>query len=509
MDETVEKLRADYDAMAYDAWEHVHAHPDRIAAAAALRGFAAAPVDRCRVLEVACGIGGNLLPMAEQMPGSRFVGIDLSPRQIESGAALVRELGLTNIELRCQDLMDFPEDAGEFDYIIAHGFYSWVPAVVRRKLFDVCQRHLSKNGLAFVSYNVLPGWRTKGVIRDMMVYNARGAADAAERVKRGREIVKFMGEYALGTTYYQGLIHEFEPPIVNGHDSHVLHEHLEVVNDAFYLRDFVKDAGASGLSLVGDANAKEEYWGWIPVAARERISEFSADAVERDQYVDFLMNRMFRRSVLCRSEARPGTTDALLREVRKMYIAGNPAEKSMGTNGAGQAMVQFGTEPEQMQVSDPRAIGAMRHLARAWPSAVAFSELAAVAVAHSPAGQADAEKNAAALAQVIEMARVLGVVEIWSRSTDFIARTAGEYPRATRVARWQAAHQPSITSLRHLRVKVNDLLRDIVPLLDGTRDRNALAAALAARNVGADPKSNPGLELILERLLSASLLVKE
>ncbi|HEY1921533.1 MAG TPA: class I SAM-dependent methyltransferase, partial [Tepidisphaeraceae bacterium] len=213
MDAIVEKLRADYDAMAYEAWEHFHAHPDRIAAAAAVRGFAPAPVDRCRVLEVACGVGGNLLPMAEQMPGSQFVGIDLSPRQIESGAALVREIGLTNLELRCQDLMDFPQDVGEFDFIIAHGFYSWVPEPVRRKLMEVCQRHLSKNGLAFISYNTYPGWRTKGIVRDMMVYNAREAENPAERVKKGREIVQFMSEQALGTAYYREMLQEYQAPI--------------------------------------------------------------------------------------------------------------------------------------------------------------------------------------------------------------------------------------------------------------------------------------------------------
>jgi SAM-dependent methyltransferase len=507
MDEIVEKLRADYDAVAYDAWEHFHAHPDRMASAAAVRGFAAAPVAKCRVLEVACGIGGNLLPMAEQMPGSQFVGIDLSPRQIESGAAIIRELGLTNIELRCQDLMDFPEDAGEFDYIIAHGFYSWVPEPVRRKLLDVCRRHLSNNGLAFISYNTLPGWRTKGVMRDMMLYNARGAASPAERVKRGREIVQFMGEYALGTAYYQDLLHEFQPSIVNGDDSYVLHEHLAAVNEPVYVRDFVSEAKNFGLTLLGDAKANDEYWQRIPPQLRERILKMSGDGAEREQYLDFLMNRAFRRSVLCRTEAAPRSTDGSPGEIRKLYVAGNAPEKSAGRNAAGQETMQFGLEPEQLQLSDPRPIAAMRHLARAWPSAVPFSELAAAALAHSAAGQVDPEKNAVALSHVMATARVLGIVEIWSRPTNFIARAAGEHPRATRVARWQATHQPTITSLRHLRVKADDLLRQIVPLLDGTRDRKALLTVLNKRNEGTIPKFDENLDVILQRLATASLIV--
>ncbi len=502
MDEIVEKLRADYDAVAYEAWEHFHAHPDRIAAAAAVRGLVPPPVDRCRVLEVACGIGGNLLPMAEQMPGSRFVGIDLSPRQIESGSAIVRELGLTNIELRCQDLMDFPEDAGDFDYIIAHGFYSWVPKPVRQKLMNVCQRHLAKNGLAFISYNTLPGWRTKGVIRDMMLYNARGVTNPAERVKCGREIVQFVAEHVVGTNYYRDLLREFEPSVVNGDDSYVLHEHLAAVNEPLYVRDFVSDAKAYGLALVGDANAKDEYWERIPAALRERILKMSGDVAEREQYVDFLMNRAFRRSVLCRTEAGGDATDAAVNQIRKLHVAGKPVEKPAGVNAAGQAIFQFGTEPEVVQLSDPRPIAAMRYLYRAWPSAVPFSELAAVAFAHSPAGQTDPEKNAVALSHVIETCRVLGVVELWSRPTDFIAPAAGQYPRATRVARWQAAHQPSITSLRHLRIKTDDLLRRIVPLLDGTRDRDAIGAEMAQH-------PDQTIDSILGGLASASLLLGE
>ncbi|HEY1923332.1 MAG TPA: class I SAM-dependent methyltransferase, partial [Tepidisphaeraceae bacterium] len=152
----VEKLQTDYDSVAYDSWPYPQAHPDRIAVVAALQGLSATPVEKCRVLEVGCASGGHLIPMADQLPDSRFVGIELSARQFEAGSKLIRELGLTNIELRCEDLMEFPKDSGEFDYIIAHGFYSWVPLPVRLRLLEICQRHLSRHGLAYISYNTYP-----------------------------------------------------------------------------------------------------------------------------------------------------------------------------------------------------------------------------------------------------------------------------------------------------------------------------------------------------------------
>jgi methyltransferase-like protein len=281
------------------------------------------------------------------------------------------------------------------------------------------------------------------------------------------------------------------------------------VNDALYLRDFVKEAKAWGLTHLGDANAKDEYWGRLPGPVRERISRMTVDALEREQYVDFLVNRAFRRSVLCRSEAAPAGTGLALNAIRNLYITGNPAEKSAGTNAAGQAILQFGTEPEVVQLTDPRPIAVMRHLSKAWPRALPFSELAAVANAHSPGGPEDSEKNAASLLRVIDTCRVLGIVEIGTRPTDFIAATAGKHPRATRVARWQAAHHSSITSLRHLRIKADDLLRQIIPLLDGTRDRGALVTELDKRNQGTRARFEETIDLILQRLANASLLVNE
>ena len=43
-------------------------------------------------------------------------------------------MGLKNVEIRHQSILDFPDTEGKFDYIIAHGFYSWVPAAVQEKI---------------------------------------------------------------------------------------------------------------------------------------------------------------------------------------------------------------------------------------------------------------------------------------------------------------------------------------------------------------------------------------
>ena len=131
-------LRSSYDEVPYPSRPYPQAHPDRLATVATLLGLTPAPADRCRVLELGCGSGGNLIPLALTLPGSTFVGIDLSGEQVAKGCEVIRALGLRNIQLRHLSILDVDDRFGTFDYVICHGVYSWVPAEVQAKILDVC-----------------------------------------------------------------------------------------------------------------------------------------------------------------------------------------------------------------------------------------------------------------------------------------------------------------------------------------------------------------------------------
>jgi SAM-dependent methyltransferase len=502
MDEVIERLKTDYDAVAYESWPYPQAHPDRIAVVAALHGLSATPVDHCRVLEIGCASGGNLIPMGDQLPGSRFLGVELSTRQVEAGAKVVQELGLSNVELRCQDLMGFPEDSGTFDYIIAHGFYSWVPLPVRLRLLEICERHLSPRGLAYISYNTYPGWRLKEIAREMMLYHARNSTDLAERAARGREIIQFVADQTPDKGAFGDIMRGFGKTIVMYSDSHILHDQMEAVNQPVNFQQFISEATAHGLAYVGESSVWPNAWARLPGSVRERVLKISGDRIEQEQHLDFLLNRAFRESVLCRKEAMPTAMDPANDRIRSLYIAGNPTEAPAGADAQGRPLFQFSAGEQAAKISDPRAIAAMRHLCRAWPSAVPFSELAAVANAQSSASQKDhPEKTAFALAGAIQTCYALRVVEMWNRPTDHISPVVSERPCTTHLARWQAAHLQLVTSLRHKSVRVTDEIRQVVPLLDGTRDRQALAGAAS---IG-DPQK---LESTLRQLVASSILVK-
>ena len=147
-----------YDDVPYPDLCYAYTHPGRIAAIATLLGMQPTPVENCRVLELGCAGGGNLIPMAYGLPNSTFTGIDNSARQIEMAQQKATALGLDNITLQTMDIMEVAPDFGEFDYIIVHGIYAWVPPAVQDQLLAICQQNLAPQGVAYISYNTLPGW---------------------------------------------------------------------------------------------------------------------------------------------------------------------------------------------------------------------------------------------------------------------------------------------------------------------------------------------------------------
>jgi cyclopropane fatty-acyl-phospholipid synthase-like methyltransferase len=154
-----------YDIVPYPTGSQVQTHPDRLATIATLFGMSPKPVEECRVLELACGNGGNLIPMAYALPRSTFVGIDLAAGAIDAGRTVIRRLELRNITLLQQDLRTLPSDFGTFDYIIAHGVYAWVAPPVQDWILAVCRGHLAPQGVAFVSYNAFPGSHLRIMVR--------------------------------------------------------------------------------------------------------------------------------------------------------------------------------------------------------------------------------------------------------------------------------------------------------------------------------------------------------
>jgi len=234
-----------YDEVLYPNSPFAQTHPDRLATLAILFGMDPAPLPRCRVLEVGCGNGENLIPMACEYPAGEFLGIDAAETAVRAGNQEIATLGLTNIRLLHRDIMDTGPGLGTFDYVIAHGFYSWVPEPVRDKLFAIVQASLAPQGVAFVSYNALPGGRLRQMFREMMLFHLGGTRELAPRIQGAREIVQwFMAcQAGLGES---GLLPSQVESIMERQPACLYHDELGEVYHPVYFRNSWLMPDASG-----------------------------------------------------------------------------------------------------------------------------------------------------------------------------------------------------------------------------------------------------------------------
>ena len=96
----MERQATSYDELPYSSHPLAAGHPENLACKALLHGLRPAAVENCRLLELGCSTGGNLIPLGELLPNAEFVGLDHAARQIARGRAIVESLGLSNVDLR-------------------------------------------------------------------------------------------------------------------------------------------------------------------------------------------------------------------------------------------------------------------------------------------------------------------------------------------------------------------------------------------------------------------------
>lgn len=474
-----------YDQLPYPALSYAQTHPDRLAAMATLMGLEPPPVDRCRVLDIGCAVGGNLLPMAAVLPNSQFVGIDNAGKQIETGRQYVSQIGLQNIRLEHMDLLDVPEALGKFDYIIAHGFYSWVPAEVRDELLAVIRRHLQPNGVAYVSYNTYPGWYLLRVIRDGMFLRARHLSDPAERAAAGREIVEFMARTLPedGSGPFGIFLHSYRTTLATklaegpgSGDSLLLHDEMAEINDPVYFEQFVAHAQRFELQYLSEIDLSAVMPSRMgPEMARE-LGALSRDPMEAEQWLDFIRFRTFRQTLLVHQEA------ALNRRLRPQVVSrfklaslarpeGEEVDLSPGV------VVTFKDSSDARFSTDhPLTKAAFLEMIARRPVATPFETLmrAAAARINLTLDDAATPEVAAFAANALQaLSYSPGLMEFHVYQAP-ISVTPGERPLTTPVMRWQAGKGIKVTNLRHERVELDPLLRVVVQLLDGRRDRGEL-----------------------------------
>ena len=309
-----------YSELGYKSMPFPYTTPATLEAYAALVGVSAPNPKTARVLELGATYGGNIISQALFNPDATFVGIELSQEQVEKGNEVIANAGLTNVSLVQSDIASIGSEIGTFDYIIAHGVYSWVDDGVKDALLRLIDEHLAEDGIAYVSYNTYPGWHTMEEVRQLMMFSNRDKAqfNHKEKVLHGKTIGSIVGSQILKydnlkerNSKFLGALRS----VMQKDEYYVGHDHLEPNNDPVYFYQFNDHLGAHNLAYLCDADLTLSMVRSFDADIADTLDKLALnDHVAQEQYLDFMLDTTFRKSIICKAKHAESVT----------YDIGNP-----------------------------------------------------------------------------------------------------------------------------------------------------------------------------------------
>ena len=309
-----------YSELGYKSMPFPYTTPATLEAYAALVGISAPNPKTARVLELGATYGGNIISQALFNPDATFVGIELSQEQVEKGNEVIANAGLTNVSLVQSDIASIGSEIGTFDYIIAHGVYSWVDDGVKDALLRLIDEHLAEDGIAYISYNTYPGWHTMDEVRQLMMFSNRDKTqfNHKEKVLHGKTIGSIVGSQILKydnlkerNSKFLGALRS----VMQKDEYYVGHDHLEPNNDPVYFYQFNDHLGAHNLAYLCDADLTLSMVRSFDADIADTLDKLALnDHVAQEQYLDFMLDTTFRKSIICKAKHAESVT----------YDMGNP-----------------------------------------------------------------------------------------------------------------------------------------------------------------------------------------
>lgn len=511
-----------YDRVPYESHAFSNTKPENLAVVARLFGFETAYFATARVLELGCASGGNIIPLAELYPDSYFTGIDYSAKQIKTGQENICALGLKNISLREMSIADINDDFGQFDFIIAHGVYSWVAPELQEKVLQICQTNLAENGVAYVSLNTLPGWNTVNTIREAMLYHTQGLDEPQARVQQSRSMLEFLVESTatMDNAHAMSLKEEMAS-LDKSDDYYVLHDYLEGDNHPVYFHEFMQRAQDQGLQYLADTELNSMVLDNFSDSVSKTLSGLS-DIVQIEQYMDFIRNRRFRSTLLCHKNMR---IDRSVKSsvIESFYLS----SKLQSESPISDAQLDDGAESiftfDKFKVGYVDRLSKLIHLVliEQHERPIDLDTLCHEVKLLVPEVDDELIKN--------HVLNKLNIVRLVFSGALTLHLSAGNYrmditdkPQTTKLARLRSKTELSITNCRHQEIKVSPFERAILVNLDGQNALEDIAAKILKNknkvdefselvNTGAMPNSQEEMvdqvRTKLEGLAKVALLI--
>lgn len=263
-------------------------------------GLGRDPKTPFRYLELGCGRGYSTVVHAACFPQGTFVGVDSDESAIADARTWAAELGLANVRFEVTRFDDARLAAEEpFDFVALHGVYSWVSEDARAAIRALLADRLTDGGLAYVSYNAMPGWASELPLRRLLgeLSGDASIAEAARTIGSLRGFAFFKANPAAerAVASWQG-----KP------DGYLAHEYLAEACEPLWSVDVLDAMVAAGLEWAGSATLRDAHEALLIDEATAAAVAAMPTARQRALAMDFAVNRAFRRDVFVKGARGEG-----------------------------------------------------------------------------------------------------------------------------------------------------------------------------------------------------------
>ncbi len=302
-------MTTSYDIVAYPSALFRQLHPERMAVLATLHGLTPPPPETARYLDIGGGDGMTVIALAAIYPDAYFECFDLAETAVAKFQSLITDSGLTNVEVVVRDIMTAKEayPAGSFDYVVTHGVYAWVPEPVRHALLALIEHILSPNGVAYISYNALPGGHMRRIMRDMLLHEIGGIADPAKRIEIARAVLTDTVKRKTPDSASGAAIRSMAQLLLDHPMSVLFHDELGPEFAPQYLSDVAAAAEQHGLRFLNDAIRGQHLCGFLQ-GDTDGIADPEYEILRRAQSKDFQDLMFFRETLFVKAAAKPART---------------------------------------------------------------------------------------------------------------------------------------------------------------------------------------------------------
>ncbi|MEM7620718.1 MAG: class I SAM-dependent methyltransferase [Pseudomonadota bacterium] len=252
--------------------------------------------------ELGCGLGYTSLILAACYPDYTFYAVDFNSEHIARAQEFARKAKLDNVHFFDLSFAEFAtQDLPKFDYIIAHGVWTWVAESSRQDIIKFVNDRLNTNGAFYISYNAMPGSAPYQPLQKIYYHLYKTLPGTPkERIAKTIEFVDRMIEKKM--SYFEQF-----PQAKARHDSvkaksshYFAHEFLNANWDCYYVSEVSDALQNARVKYVGSASLSEN----ATSAAFEKdckdILSFISDNISQEQLKDYAQAKMFRKDLFMR-----------------------------------------------------------------------------------------------------------------------------------------------------------------------------------------------------------------